>query len=92
MNSPVLVSNPTCTVCSKSIGEDISGLSFPGERERGGARQREGEHGERGEGMKERNGQEVSVYKTPDFAVMLGPSAWTMVGQLVRLVGTCSTV
>lgn len=30
VNSPVLGSNPTCTVCSKSIGEDISGLSFPG--------------------------------------------------------------
>ena len=29
MNSPVFGSKPTCTVCSKSIGEDISGLSFP---------------------------------------------------------------
>ena len=28
VNSPVLGSNPTCTVCSKSTGEEISGRSF----------------------------------------------------------------
>lgn len=42
MNSPVLGSNPTCTVCSKSIGEEISGLSFPRDRrEREGGREGE---------------------------------------------------
>lgn len=28
VNSPVLGSNPTCTVCSKSTGDEISGRSF----------------------------------------------------------------
>ena len=62
MNSPVLGSKPTCTVCSKSIGEDISGLSFPEGREggRGGRREgrregggREGEREGRREGRRE---------------------------------------
>lgn len=42
VNSPVLGSKPTCTVCSKSIGEEISGLSFPEEREGGREGRREG--------------------------------------------------
>ena len=57
VNSPVLGSNPTCTVCSKSIGDDISGLSFPGEGggEKGGRKgEMEIEEGrERGGGGRE---------------------------------------
>ena len=53
VNSPVFGSKPTWTVCSKSMGEEISGLSLPLGREereeRGREREeREGEREERG--------------------------------------------
>ena len=50
VNSPVLGSNPTCTVCSKSMGEDISGLSFPETEGRGRRESRKGGRGEEGGG------------------------------------------
>ena len=56
VNSPVLGSNPTCTVCSKSMGDDISGLSFPvrGETRKRGGKRVEGSRGE-GERGRERD-------------------------------------
>ena len=48
MNSPVLGSNPTCTVCSKSTGEEISGRALSEGREK--EREREREREDRKEG------------------------------------------
>jgi len=46
VNSPVLGSNPTCTVCSKSTGDEISGRSFTAQGGKG-----EGKEGGKGEEM-----------------------------------------